>query len=74
MPHPTTPAVVRHPETGLPTALNPAIDYDPADPLVIGYPWAFEPRDTTVKVVESVRIESASAAPGEQRSRTRAKK
>jgi hypothetical protein len=48
-------------------ALDPAVDYDPADPLVQAYPWAFEPVDRTP--VESVRIEQATAAPGEKRRR-----
>lgn len=68
MPHPTVPVIVRHPETGEPTALNPSIDYDPADELVKAYAWAFEKREIS-KPVESVSVEQASAAPGEKRSR-----
>lgn len=71
MPHPTTPAVVRHPETEQFVALNPAIDYDPEDCLVAAYPWAFAPRDTADRVLESVRIESATAEPGQKRTRSR---
>ncbi len=73
MPHPTTPAVVRHPETEQFVALNPAIDYDPADPLVREYPWAFAPRDAADGVVDSVRIEVATAEPGQKRTRARSK-
>lgn len=69
MPHPSVAAAVRHPETGLYVALDPAVDYDPSDPLVKAYPWAFEPRDTNPAVVESVSVEQATAAPGEKRSR-----
>lgn len=71
MPHPTHAVVVRHPEAGAMVHLDPAIDYDADDVLVRAYPWAFVPRDTTAGVVESVRIESATAAPGEKRSRSR---
>jgi hypothetical protein len=69
MPHPTVPAIVRHPEAGVMVVLDPAVDYDPTDILVRAYPWAFAPRDTTPGVVESVKIEAATAAPGEKRSR-----
>jgi hypothetical protein len=51
--------------------LNPAIDYDPADPLVSTYSWAFAPREAGTGIVESVKIEAATAAPGEKRSRAR---
>lgn len=70
MPHPTTGAIVRHPENGgVLITLDPGTDYDPADPLVKAYPWAFVPRDTTSGIVESVKIEQATAAPGEKRGR-----
>jgi hypothetical protein len=69
MPHPTTPAAVRHPETGLYVALDPAIDYDPSDPLVAAYRWAFAKVETDRSPVESVSIEDASAEPGKKRSR-----
>jgi len=69
MPHPTEPVVVRHPVTGQYEALNPAVDYDPANEFVKAYPWAFAPRDTSAGVVESVSVEQATAAPGEKRSR-----
>ena len=75
MPHPTVPCVVRHPEAdAVMVALDPAVDYDPADILVRTYPWAFAPRDTAPGVVESVKIEAATAAPGEKRSRPRARR
>jgi hypothetical protein len=68
MPHPTEPVIVRHPDVpGLMVALDPAIDYDPADPLVKAYPWAFVPRDTTAGIIEAVQIEQATAGPGEKR-------
>lgn len=68
MPHPTTPCVVRHPDADAAlVALDPAVDYDDDDILVKTYPWAFAPRDTTPGVVESVRIEQATASPGEKR-------
>jgi hypothetical protein len=71
MPHPTTPAVVRHPDTDLLVALNPAEDYDPADPIVKAYAWAFAAREHSDEIVESVSVEQATAAPGEKRSRSR---
>ena len=70
MPHPTKPVIVRDPEADMVMhTLDPAHDYDPSDPLVKAYPWAFVPRDTTPGVVESVEI--ATAEPGEKRSRSR---
>jgi hypothetical protein len=75
MPHPTAPAAVRHPEAdAVMVTLDPAVDYDPDDILVKTYPWAFAPRDTSAGVVESVKIEAATAAPGEKRSRTRSRR
>lgn len=72
MPHPTTPAVVRHPEAaGVMVALDPAVDYDPDDIIVRTYPWAFVPRDTSGGIVESVSIEAATANPGAKRRRSR---
>ena len=65
MPHPTVPVIVRHPDGGVMIALDPGVDYDPADVLVKAYPWAFAPYDHDV--VESVEIERATAAPGEKR-------
>ena len=74
MPHPNQPAVVRHPEVeGVMVALDPAVDYDPADVLVKAYPSFFTPRDTSDKAIESVKIERATAEPGEKRTRTKAK-
>jgi len=69
MPHPTVPVIVRHPDGDVMIALDPGVDYDPADPLVKAYPWAFAPRDTSGGIVESVKIEQATAAPGEKRAR-----
>ena len=74
MPHPTTPVIVRHPDSGALITLDPAIDYDPGDPLVKAYGWAFLPRDTSGGIVESVEIEQATAAPGEKRPRGRPRK
>lgn len=74
MPHPTEPVIVRHPDGGIMIALDPAIDYDPGDVLVKTYPWAFAPRDTRPGVVEAVRVEQATAAPGEKRTRGRPRK
>ncbi len=67
VPHPTSPVIVRHPEIGSMIVLDPGTDYDPKDPLVVDYPWAFAPRDTTPGLVESVAIEQATDAPGEKR-------
>lgn len=66
MPHPNQPVIVRHPEAGVLVALDPGFDYDPADPLVQTYPWAFTPI-VSHGIVESVPIEQATAAPGEKR-------
>ena len=74
MPHPTTRAAVRHPETGFYEALDPTIDYEDDNPLVRAYPWAFVPVETAHGIVESVSVERATAAPGERRTRTRVKK
>jgi hypothetical protein len=49
--------------------LDPAVDYDDADPLVRAYAWAFTPRPVDTRIVESVRVERATAAPGEKRRR-----
>ncbi len=64
MPHPTVPVVVGR--------VSSAEAY--FEPLgtwfdVRTYPWAFAPRETGTGVVESVKIETATAAPGEKRSR-----
>lgn len=67
MPHPSTSVIVRHPEGGTLIVLDPATDYDPSDVLVKAYSWAFARRDTTPGTVESVKIEQATAAPGEKR-------
>jgi hypothetical protein len=76
MPHPAIPVAVRHPEAGSFVTLDPAVDYDPSDVLVTTYPWAFAKRETGSGVVESVPVpvvEQATAAPGEKRSRKRAR-
>lgn len=73
MPHPTTPAAVRHPETGRYVVLDPSVDYPADDVLVKAYAWAFAPREASFEIVESVKIESATAEPGQKRTRTRAK-
>lgn len=67
MPHPTVLCTVKHPNSSMHVALDPRVDYDPADPLVTAYPWAFAP--VSREVVESVAIEQATAAPGEKRAR-----
>lgn len=69
MPHPTVVVSVRHPEAPVMIALDPSKNYDPSDILVKTYPWAFEPRETGTGIVESVKIEQATAGPGEKRSR-----
>ena len=73
MPHPTTPAVVRHPEADMVmVALDPAVDYDPDDILVRTYPWAFAPRDISAAVVESVSVEAVRPlVVGRKRTRSR---
>lgn len=73
MPHPTVPVAVRHPETSEYVALNPAVDYPADDIFVKTYPWAFAPQEGK-GARDSVRIESASAEPGEKRSRTKTAK
>ena len=71
MPRPTESVAVRHPEMKFMVALDPAVDYPADDVLVRTYPWAFEKREVKSGVVESVNIESATAAPGEKRTRSR---
>ena len=68
MPRPTHAVIVRHPEADTLITLNPGEDYADDDVMVKAYPWAFAPRDTTA-VVESVKIEAATANPGEKRAR-----
>jgi hypothetical protein len=70
MPHPRSPYIVQHPEAGSLVVLDPAVNYDPDDILVKAYAWAFAPVDTSPGIVESVRVEQATAAPGEKRSLT----
>jgi len=69
MPHPNQPVAVTHPESGGYVTLDPAINYDPDDILVKAYPWAFLAKDTGPGVVESMPIETTTAAPGEKRPR-----
>lgn len=66
MPHPTAHCTVLQPGSTMHVALDPRVDYDPNDPLVREYPWAFAPVERGI--VESVVIESATANPGEKRS------
>jgi hypothetical protein len=69
MPRPTQPVAVQHPDVpGAMIALDPGHDYDPGDPLVRAYPWAFVAQDAP-RVLEEVVIEQATAAPGEKRAR-----
>lgn len=73
MPRPTQPVVVQHPDVpGAMVALDPGQDYDPNDPLVLAYAWAFVAQDAP-RVLESVVIEQATAAPGERRARRSSK-
>lgn len=67
MPKPNQAVIVRHPEHGLLEVLNPAKDYDPADPLVREYPWAFAESPSQKRA--SVPVERATAEPGERRPR-----
>lgn len=70
MPRPTHRVAVRHPQTGGYIALDMEVDYDPADPLVEAYAWAFAPIEDGHKIIESVDVpvvEQASARPGEKR-------
>ncbi len=73
MPRPTEAIVVRHPEAPVMVTLDPGVDYPAGDILVRTYPWAFASRETKGGVVESVEIEQATAAPGEKRTRSKAK-
>jgi hypothetical protein len=52
-------------------ALDPRTDYDPADPLVRDYAWAFVEIEGGHAIRESVSVEQATAAPGEKRSRSK---
>jgi hypothetical protein len=74
MPHPNQHVVERHPDVvGVMVALHPSAEYDADDPIVRAYPQFFADIEDSGRIVESVKIESASAAPGEKRSRSRAK-
>lgn len=74
MPHPTTPAIVRHPESVAMVALDPKVDYPADDILVRTFPQFFADLADNGKVVESVTIEQATAEPGRKRTRTKAVK
>jgi hypothetical protein len=75
MPHPNQPAVVRHPEVaGMMVALDPGTDYDAKDALVTTYPQFFVPVENAHEIVESVKIERATAEPGQRRTRTKPSK
>lgn len=74
MPHPTVPAVVRHPDAFAMVALEPAIDYPADDILVRTYPQFFREIKDGDKIIESVSIENASAEPGQKRTRTKPQK
>jgi hypothetical protein len=73
MPHPNQSVAVRHPDSIAFVVLDPAVDYAPDDVLVRTYPQFFTKRDDAGKIVESVSVEAATAAPGEKRSRSRSK-
>lgn len=67
MPKPNEAVIVRHPDHGVMEVLNPAKDYDPADPLVRAFPWAFAAKPAEKRA--SVLVERATAEPGEKRPR-----
>lgn len=71
MPRPTEATVVRHPEAPVMVTLDPGVDYPADDILVRTYPWAFAKREAESGVTEAVKIETATAAPGEKRTRSR---
>lgn len=71
MPHPTIPAVVRHPEAVAMVALDPAIDYPADDVLVKTYPQFFRKIENADKIIDSVSVETATAEPGQKRTRTK---
>jgi hypothetical protein len=68
MPRPTTAVAVRHPVSDAYIVLDPRTDYADDDVLLDAYPWAFvPPAENATEIVESVRIERATAEPGERR-------
>jgi hypothetical protein len=70
MPHPNQPVAVRHPEAdGVMVVLDPAVEYAANDVFVKAYPQFFTAVENAGEIIESVRIEAASAAPGEKRAR-----
>lgn len=74
MPHPNQPVVVRHPEAEIMVGLDPATDYAENDVLVKAYPQFFSKLENAGEVVESVKIERATAEPGQKRTRTKPSK
>lgn len=69
--------ILRHPDTGLASVPPADAPIDASDPLVKAYPWAFASDDeiadeqASARQVTSVRVEAATAAPGEKRSTKR---
>lgn len=75
MPRPTHAVAVRHPDGGF-VGLDPTIDYDPADPIVKAYAWAFAPIENGHEIIASVAVpvvEQATSRPGEKSRAKRAK-
>ena len=73
MPHPNQAVVVRHPEADVMVVLDPAVNYPADDLFVRTFPQFFTPIKDAERIVESVTVEAASAAPGEKRARARSK-
>lgn len=72
MPHPTHTVVVRHPEAAsVMVALDPGVDYPADDVLVKTFPQYFAAVEDSGQVIESVKIERATAEPGQKRTRTK---
>lgn len=66
------PVAVRHPESEQFVTLLHGQEFADDDVIVAAYPWAFEERDPDAAPptpVESVKIETAEAAPGQRRRR-----
>lgn len=63
--------VVRAPGGGGMIALRADVAYDPKDPIVVAYPWAFDFDDNAPPADGRRRsrggVEQATAAPGESR-------
>jgi len=63
-------SVVQDSTTGEMISLRPGDEYDSGDTIVKSFPWAFQSdakAEPTVGRVRSVRIEQATATPGETR-------